>query len=582
MTSINQFLFILTICVGVLTSCSLVPVSDEAKSAAREILSEERFHLDEVPILEDKKLNAYLTRLSGIISDYYKIPKLPVMVADTIEAQGMFNYTNNTIYVSRGMLYTIKNEAELVALLGHEVGHVYLKHNSRKHKSLEPITDIIKAVTDIAVSDLILDELEELNYSQFEKALEEEADRFGGMTAQHLGYNPYEFTSLLERLSEQADVNILKKLSQFKGSHLSLAERAQRLRDDLTKNKIEQQGRLNAEEYLENVRHIAEVKDSKKATQARNKLESITRALESRYVRKDNLTFDEFLSLMKDIRDIAGDLNLFSQMRSRESDDLFMMELVRVPKAWWQPENIDWAKLNQALGLIARMGVGTIPVVGDAIDLYEVLTGRDYYTGIELTYGERVALALGVIAGSGQQWRAVNDALGGLKVPRSSIAAIDPKKVSETARVAREAVEQAPLFKKTTNDVAQAAKEAAPKYRLIKDKENHEVMTKLAKEMEGKNIPDHWGSLPTTERYREGKYQGFDIPHPDNPKIRLRVMPGNKDSKYVNSREPYVRQTIGNMSVDKNGKLVGHGTDAAHIPLKDYQFTEFWKKYVKN
>lgn len=59
-------------------------------------------------------------------------------------------------------------------------------------------------------------------------------------------------------------------------------------------------------------------------------------------------------------------------------------------------------------------------------------------------------------------------------------------------------------------------------------------------------------------------------------------MPGIKDSKHVNSREPFVRQTIADMSVDKNGNLIRHRHDDAHIPLKDYQFTEFWKKHVKD
>ena len=580
MHKIKQFKFIIALSASLLTSCSFLPVSKEAAQDAYKILYEERFHLDEVPTLEDKKLYDYLNRLTSRITDNYKIAKPFIVVADTFEAQGMMSYDKNAIFISRGMLYAIKSEAELVALLGHEVGHTYLKHHLREHKSLDPVKDIIESVADIDFSDVVLDELEELNQSQFQKALEVEADRFGAEAAKSLGYNPFEFVNLLERLSAQADSNILEKLSQLKGSHLTLAQRAKNLRDELIKKKIESKGRLNSDEYLQNVRHITEVKDSKKAILAREKLESLTKTLESRYARKDNLTFEEFLNLMKEFRAIAQELNLLSQLRSRGSHDLFMMELVRVPKAWWQLENNDRERLQQSLSLLGRMGVGVIPVIGDAIDLYEVLTGRDFYSGQELTYGERVASALGLIASSGQQWRALNDALIGL--PKSSISAIDPKKVSEAARVAREAIEEAPLFKKTTQDANQTAKEVANKFRLIKDKENYEVMTKLAKEMEGKNIPDTWGSLPTKERYSKGEYQGFDFPNPDNPKIRLRVMPGNKNAKHINSREPYVQQTIGRMSVDKNGKLVKPDTDAAHIPLKDYHFTEFWKKYVKD
>ena len=329
---------------------------------------------------------------------------------------------------------------------------------------------------------------------------------------------------------------------------------------------------------------MGEVKDSKKAILARQKIETLIQSLENRTEKKKNLSAKEFLELMEEIRSIAIDLNLLSQLSDTSQNARFMMELVNVPRPWWLPANNDWEQVSKALQIITRIGVGAIPIVGDAIDLYEVLTGKDYFSGEQLSYGERIASTLSLIAGSGHQWREVTDALYG--IPKNGIAAIDPKKVSEAAKIAKDAIQITfflinirALFKTVSRDPIEIAKEVGPKYRLIKDKENHEVMTKLAKEFENKNIPDNWGAFPTAPRYGEGKYQGFDFSHPDNPNIRLRVMPGDKKSKFPNSRENYVRQTIGENSVDKKGNLVKHESDEAHIPLKDYQFSEYWKNH---
>lgn len=55
--------------------------------------------------------------------------------------------------------------------------------------------------------------------------------------------------------------------------------------------------------------------------------------------------------------------------------------------------------------LMIRGGVGMIPVLGDAVDLVEVFTGKDLLTGEDLSMGERLITAAGLIAGSGAMWR---------------------------------------------------------------------------------------------------------------------------------------------------------------------------------
>src|SRR5690606_26495494 len=117
-------------------SCSMLPASDNVRDILDYIENEysgaPRFHLDEVDELKNQPLSDYLNRLSKTIAQLYHIKPPRVAVADTVEAQGMIAYDTQTIFISKGMLFAIKNEAELVAILGHEIGHLVLAHGQDK------------------------------------------------------------------------------------------------------------------------------------------------------------------------------------------------------------------------------------------------------------------------------------------------------------------------------------------------------------------------------------------------------------------------------------------------------------------
>jgi hypothetical protein len=253
-------------------TCSHSTILRDGMTVTKDYFLEKRFNLDEISRLDDHQIHEYLKSLGAQIFEYYKIPAISFIVPDTFEAQGMVSFGENTIYISRGMLYAIKNEAELVALLAHEVGHVHLGHAQRENDELDFVKNIFDDLSDFESKEFVLDQIKELDNSQFSKSLELESDIFGAMTAYKLGYNPYEFANLLQRLSELADPSVLEKLSHFGGTHFTLLKRAELIRAELNKANIKPNGELNADKYLINVRHLGEVKDSKKAILARQKL----------------------------------------------------------------------------------------------------------------------------------------------------------------------------------------------------------------------------------------------------------------------------------------------------------------------
>ena len=56
-------------------------------------------------------------------------------------------------------------------------------------------------------------------------------------------------------------------------------------------------------------------------------------------------------------------------------------------------------------GDMLRLGVGFVPVAGDAADIYELLQGKDFISGQELNWNERLLSGVGIVIGSGAGYR---------------------------------------------------------------------------------------------------------------------------------------------------------------------------------
>jgi len=110
------------------------------------------------------------------------------------------------IFVTRGLLKTIKNEAELASVLGHEIGHVSQKHVLaiiQRSKQIAGVAeaglayanqnpDAFKNVIDGAVKKLLDEGLDQ------DKELE--SDRLGVVFASRVGYDPTAYVTFLDRL----------------------------------------------------------------------------------------------------------------------------------------------------------------------------------------------------------------------------------------------------------------------------------------------------------------------------------------------------------------------------------------------
>jgi hypothetical protein len=190
---------------------------------------------------------------------------------------------------------------------------------------------------------------------------------------------------------------------------------------------------------------------------------------------------------------------------------------------------------------MVRLGLGFTPGLNDLIDLFEASTGRDFFSDDWLSNEDRFLSAIGVLAGSGQYYRYAKKVLKG---PNHYIHDIQEK------------------------------------YRRLKNEKSGRQLKKLVEIADSKGIPEDWGSKPSKAK-KGDKLQGFEYRHPDDKEIRIRVMPGDPNAKYPNSRKPYVRQSVNNKDFDRHGRAVDAESEASHIPLEEYKFFEFWKTNEK-
>lgn len=151
--------------------------------------------------------------------------------------QNAFAAPGGVIFISKALLDTLEDEAELAAVLAHEVGHVSAKHalkSTRRAQFLQGVGTITAATNRTRGKDYqaLIGDLQSKLFDQgLDKSMEYEADLAGMATAWRAGYDPAGMIRVLERL-QKLEATSVKKGSWF-STHPPLAERIARLKAEL-------------------------------------------------------------------------------------------------------------------------------------------------------------------------------------------------------------------------------------------------------------------------------------------------------------------------------------------------------------
>ncbi len=160
--------------------------------------------------LPDEKVLAYVRELGGRLAAESEMPDIEwefhVLDSQVINA---FALPGGKVFMSRGLMEKMTNEAQLAGVLGHEIGHVTARHgNERMTQALVAQGVILAVGIGGAVSDnewmqvlgvgtAVGGQLFLLKYS---RSNESEADALGVRYMARLGYNPVGQVQVMEIL----------------------------------------------------------------------------------------------------------------------------------------------------------------------------------------------------------------------------------------------------------------------------------------------------------------------------------------------------------------------------------------------
>jgi predicted Zn-dependent protease len=152
-----------------------------------------------------------------------------------------FAAPGGVIFISRALVGIIDNEAELAAVLAHEVGHVAAKHaisSIRRTQFLSGVGTItaasLKGDKGKQYESMIGDMQSVLFDKGLDKGMEFEADAAAMETLHRTGYDPRGMITVLKKLQKLEAGSSNKKGSWF-STHPPLAERIARLEAQLSK-----------------------------------------------------------------------------------------------------------------------------------------------------------------------------------------------------------------------------------------------------------------------------------------------------------------------------------------------------------
>ena len=175
-----------------------------------------------------------------------------------------FAFPNGVIYLHTGILSRLDNEAQLAALLAHEMTHCTHRHALRAFSGLKNQNSLIlslkQTVARIASTGDLLDlfgttaSMAAINgYSQH---FETEADMVGLRLMAKAGYEPSEALRLFEHLKKELETENLKEPFFF-ATHPQLQKRIENCKGFLHKlNQPEAQGIKNKELFLDRIHQV--------------------------------------------------------------------------------------------------------------------------------------------------------------------------------------------------------------------------------------------------------------------------------------------------------------------------------------
>lgn len=187
------------------------------------------------PLLRDRALTRYVTMVGNAVAAESERPdvRYRFAVLDTPEVNA-FAAPGGFIFVTRGALAAMRDEATLAGVLAHEIAHVALRHGiddvkaaKRKHLAVVGVQQGLAQTGVRAFSGLIAlaaDAVaDQIVLKGFSRADESAADRAGIAYAGRVGYDPAGLRDFLQALNQRSAQDA--SMSRFFATHPPTGDR---------------------------------------------------------------------------------------------------------------------------------------------------------------------------------------------------------------------------------------------------------------------------------------------------------------------------------------------------------------------
>jgi predicted Zn-dependent protease len=266
----KYFVIIISICIlaaGCVTPHA-VPLNEKLHSAEDERLLWQRVKKEQEVIdnsgflYNESELDNYLNRIVTKLQAHSIAPDFRIQIKILKDPNlNALAYPNGVIYIHTGILARMDNEAQLAALISHEMTHCTHRHSLRITRSIKDRPAYIATVQDTLARISAVQEVARLlgatgsmaAVSGYNRELEREADLVGLDLMAKANYDSSEALKLFEHLKQEIETEKLKEPFFF-GTHPNVQQRIANVKiwlagninekSTVTKNSAEFQDRL--------------------------------------------------------------------------------------------------------------------------------------------------------------------------------------------------------------------------------------------------------------------------------------------------------------------------------------------------
>jgi predicted Zn-dependent protease len=183
---------------------------DKPKKESKDVRTAKQMHVAftrQMGVHSDLELQEYVQRVGEKLAAVSEMPELEwhFTIVDTDDVNA-FATMGGYVYISRGILPYFQNEADLAAVLGHEIGHITAEHLKKQNRK-GMISGLASAATAIFTGMPALADLTNMAgkaiISGYGRDAELEADRLGASYLAKSGYDPEAIIRVIATLKAQ-------------------------------------------------------------------------------------------------------------------------------------------------------------------------------------------------------------------------------------------------------------------------------------------------------------------------------------------------------------------------------------------